>query len=238
MIDISAPFALDEEVDRRAVPALKVHPRVLGAEGGGLFAAGVADMDFKAPPAVLEALRRRLDHGVFGYEAVPDSLLPALTRWLKRRHGWEVDEGHILRAPNILNALAIAATAAIGLTTAHAGLTDGMKSGDPGFKSIGALAFGPDGILFAADPKGAQVVAIDTGDKKAADLKDSFKIEGIDAKVAGLLGTKADDILINDLAVNPASHAVFLSVSRGRGPGQSTAEAARSSAGPSGAAMR
>ncbi len=110
MIDNCEPFALDEDIDRRVVPALKVHPKVLGSDGGNLFAAGVADMDFKAPPAVLEALQRRLDHGVFGYEAVPDGLMPALCRWLQSRHGWQIDERHILRAPNILNALAIAAS--------------------------------------------------------------------------------------------------------------------------------
>jgi cystathionine beta-lyase len=110
MIDICEPFALDEDIDRRAVPALKVHPKVLGSGGGDLFAAGVADMDFKAPPIVLEALQRRLDHGVFGYEAVPSGLMPTLSRWLRSRHAWHVDERHILRAPNILNALAIAAS--------------------------------------------------------------------------------------------------------------------------------
>lgn len=104
------PFSFDEEIDRRRVPALKVHPRVLGEGGRDLFAAGVADMDFKAPPAVLEAMRQRLEHGVFGYEAVPDGLMPALSEWLANRHGWLIEESHILRAPNVLNALAIAAS--------------------------------------------------------------------------------------------------------------------------------
>ena len=44
---------------------------VLGQDGRDLFAAGVADMDFKAPPVVLDALGMRLGHGVLGYEAVP-----------------------------------------------------------------------------------------------------------------------------------------------------------------------
>jgi len=109
MSDNSGPFNFDEDIDRRAVPALKVHSNVLGPGGESLFAAGVADMDFKAPPCVLEALQNRLSHGVFGYEAVPDGLIPALTGWLNARHGWNVDEGHILRAPNVLNALAMAA---------------------------------------------------------------------------------------------------------------------------------
>lgn len=103
-------FSFDEDINRREVPALKVHPIVLGQGGDDLFAAGVADMDFKAPPAVLDALQKRLNHGVFGYETVPEGLLPALTGWLHEHHGWQVDESHVLRAPNILNALAIAAS--------------------------------------------------------------------------------------------------------------------------------
>lgn len=109
MGDEGTSYALNEEIDRSVVPALKVHPMVVGPDGDGLFAAGVADMDFRAPPCVLEALQRRLSHGVFGYETVPDGLLPALTGWLRKHHGWRVNEGHVLRAPNILNALAIAA---------------------------------------------------------------------------------------------------------------------------------
>ena len=101
---------LDQDVNRREVPALKVHRMVLGADGMGLFPAGVADMDFKAPQPVLTALQKRLNHGVFGYEAVPDELMPALTGWLATRHDWDVDASHILRSPNILNTLAIAAS--------------------------------------------------------------------------------------------------------------------------------
>jgi len=104
------PSDFDIELDRREVPALKTHKMVLGEGGENLFPAGVADMDFMAPPPVLAALQARLDHGIFGYETVPDGLMPALTSWMKNRHGWEIDPSHILRAPNILNALAIAAS--------------------------------------------------------------------------------------------------------------------------------
>lgn len=103
-------YMFDEDINRRLVPALKTHPRVLGEKGEKLFAAGVADMDFKAPPVILDALQKRLAHGVFGYEAVPDGLLPSLIQWLSDRHGWTVEHDHILRAPNVLNALAIAAS--------------------------------------------------------------------------------------------------------------------------------
>ncbi len=102
-------FDFDEGIDRREVPALKVHSMVLGADGMDLFPAGVADMDFRAPGPVLDAMARRLEHGVFGYETVPDRLLPALVAWVKKRHGWGLNPNHILRAPNVLNSLSISA---------------------------------------------------------------------------------------------------------------------------------
>ena len=104
----STIYSFDELVDRRAVPALKTHEIVLGKGGENLFAAGVADMDFKAPPVVLEALQKRLEHGVFGYEAIPGGLYLALRNWQESRHDWDLDQSHILRAPNILNILATA----------------------------------------------------------------------------------------------------------------------------------
>ena len=100
----------DEEINRRVVPALKVHPLVVGNDGDHLFAGGVADMDFRAPQAVRDALMARLEHGVFGYETLSKTLLPSLTGWIHKHHDWLVDENHILRSPNILNALAIAAS--------------------------------------------------------------------------------------------------------------------------------
>ena len=103
-------FSFDQAINRRDVPALKVHPRVLGDNGENLFAAGVADMDFAASLAILDALQRRLNHGVFGYEAVPDGLFPSLVQWLHKRHDWKIDQSHILRSPNVLNTLAIAAS--------------------------------------------------------------------------------------------------------------------------------
>jgi len=105
------PLSLfDEEINRREVPALKTHPLVVGPDGERLFAAGVADMDFKAPPPVLEAMQKRLDHGVFGYETMAAGLIPALMRWLQDQHDWKVPKDYILTSPNILTALAMAAS--------------------------------------------------------------------------------------------------------------------------------
>lgn len=115
----------------------------------------------------------------------------------------------------------ILASCALGLsvlTAPAADWTAGMKEGKPEFKSMGSLAFGPDGILFVADAKSAAVTAIATGDTKPAASAPALKVEGINQKVAGLLGTSADQILIDDMVVNPISRSVYLAVSRGRGP--------------------
>lgn len=106
------------------------------------------------------------------------------------------------------------------VAAAHASIsTAGMQQGSLPLKSIGPLAFGPDGVLFIADTKSAAIFAVATGDTQAPASAKPVKVEGINEKLAGLLGTAADQILINDLVVNPASHAAYLAVSRGRGPG-------------------
>jgi hypothetical protein len=94
----------------------------------------------------------------------------------------------------------------------------GMREGKPVLKSISQLAFGPAGILFVADTKAAAIIALDTSDTKSTSDTKPIKIEGINQKVAGLLGTSADQILINDLVVNPISRNAYLAISRGRGP--------------------
>ena len=114
----------------------------------------------------------------------------------------------------------VRAIVALSLLTSSAfaaGLTDGMTEGTVTLQSAGPLAFGPEGILFVGDAKAAAVVAIATGDTKGGDAK-PLKVEGIAQKIAGLLGTAPDQILINDMAVNPASRNVYLAVARGRGP--------------------
>jgi len=88
--------------------------------------------------------------------------------------------------------------------------------------SASQLAFGPNGVLFVGDSVGGSIVAIDTGDTKAPASAASIDMQGVDQKVAALLGTSADQVLINDVTVNPASKNVYLSVSRGRGPDAAT----------------
>jgi hypothetical protein len=85
-------------------------------------------------------------------------------------------------------------------------------------KSVSALAFGPDGLLFVGDPVGASIHAIPTDDKKA-DGASAVDIERVDAKIAAVLGTTEKDIRIADFKVNPASGNVYVAVTRGAGTG-------------------
>ena len=101
----------------------------------------------------------------------------------------------------------------------HAGkATAGMRLGAPSFRSMGSLTFGPEGILFIADTKAASIVAVSTDDTKPGKAASSLKLVGLEKKIAGLLGTEPTQILIEDMAVNPVSGNIYLSVSRGRGP--------------------
>jgi hypothetical protein len=66
---------------------------------------------------------------------------------------------------------------------------------------------------------GGNVVALDTKDRTAPGVAPRINVQGIDAKIAGLLGTTPDQIMVTDLTVNPISKNAYLAVSRGRGPG-------------------
>src|SRR5262245_55568135 len=118
----------------------------------------------------------------------------------------------------LLALFAISLVIQTGQVTGAPKWTAEMKEGKAEFKSMGQLTFGPDGILFVADTQSAAIIAIATGDNKPAAAAKPIKVEAINQKIAALLGIAADQILIEDLAVNPISHNVYLSVSRGRGP--------------------
>jgi hypothetical protein len=121
---------------------------------------------------------------------------------------------------SFLKTLTIASAGLISLAaiTQAANWTADFKTGKAELKSISQLTFGPEGILFVADSKAASVVAIATGDTHSTAAGQPLKIEAIHQKLAALLGTTPEQILIDDLSVNPISHLAYLAVSRGRGP--------------------
>ena len=65
----------------------------------------VADMDFRTAPAVVEALRKRVEHGIFGYVKVPAAYYDAIRDWFKRRHSWVIEKDWILFTTGVVPAL-------------------------------------------------------------------------------------------------------------------------------------
>lgn len=65
----------------------------------------VADMDFKTAPCIIEALKERVDHGIFGYTRVPDEYYDAVTGWFSRRHGWKIESDWILYTSGVVPAV-------------------------------------------------------------------------------------------------------------------------------------
>ncbi|MBM4075539.1 MAG: hypothetical protein FJ267_07835 [Planctomycetes bacterium] len=97
------------------------------------------------------------------------------------------------------------------------GVEWGLKEGDPAVQSAGALAFGPDGILFVGDTKSATIFAIATGDTKGDPSQVNLNVSGISKQIAEILKTTEETVSINDLATNPQSGNIYLSISVGKG---------------------
>lgn len=94
-------YDFDEIIDRRGTNCVKWD----SAENPDVLPMWVADMDFRTAPPIIEALSRRVDHGVFGYTRVPQSYYDAVTGWFARRHGWNIDKDWIIYTSGVVPAL-------------------------------------------------------------------------------------------------------------------------------------
>ncbi|WP_295732188.1 MalY/PatB family protein [uncultured Muribaculum sp.] len=65
----------------------------------------VADMDFRTAPVIIDALRRRVDHGVFGYTHVPDEYYRSVIDWFEKRHGWKIDRSWFIYTSGVVPAI-------------------------------------------------------------------------------------------------------------------------------------
>ena len=83
-------------------------------------------------------------------------------------------------------------------------------------QSAGSLAFGPNGVLFVGDSAAGKIWAVETGDTAKTSAQ-PVEVKAINDKLAALLGVMPADVMINDVAVNPASKRIYLSVHRGKG---------------------
>jgi hypothetical protein len=93
----------------------------------------------------------------------------------------------------------------------------GLQAGAVELGSAGPITFGPAGILFVADNAGAKIFAIDVQDPGSASESEPFDLADVDRHVGSYLGCAAGDVVIRDMAVEPTTHNIYLSVQRGRG---------------------
>ena len=94
-------FNFDEIIPRRNTRSYKWD----SAPAGDVLPLWVADMDFRTAPAVIEALERRVRHGIFGYVRVPDEYYEAVIRWFERRHGWRFERDWMIYTSGVVPAV-------------------------------------------------------------------------------------------------------------------------------------
>lgn len=96
-------YNFDELVERRGTNCVKWDE----SPSEDVIPLWVADMDFRVAPAIQKALRERVEHGVFGYNIVPESYYEAVISWFRRRHQWEIQRQWILYTTAVVPAMSV-----------------------------------------------------------------------------------------------------------------------------------
>lgn len=101
-------YNFDHVIARENTNSLKwdrtVLTKRLGFDADGILPLWVADMDFRAPQPVIDALIKRAEHGIFGYTSPLDDYYAALTWWQKSRHNWDIQKEWVTMMPGIVPA--------------------------------------------------------------------------------------------------------------------------------------
>lgn len=98
-------YNFDEIIERRGTGALKTDSLKERFGRDDLMAAWVADMDFATPPFIIEALRKRLNHPIFGYTPEPQEYKEAIIDWEKMLHNWDIKPEWISYIPGIVKGI-------------------------------------------------------------------------------------------------------------------------------------
>ena len=100
-------YDFDELVERRGTGCVKWDE----CPSEDVIPLWVADMDFKAAPAIQEAIRKRAEHGVFGYTYVEEDYYEAVISWFQRRHNWTIRREEMLYTTGVVPAMSVAVKA-------------------------------------------------------------------------------------------------------------------------------
>ena len=102
------PINFDEIIDRRNTSCLKHDFAVERGYPADILPFWVADMDFRTPAPVIDALKVRAEHGIFGYTQVKDDYFAVLQNWFRTRHDWTVERRDLILTPGVVFAIATA----------------------------------------------------------------------------------------------------------------------------------
>ena len=97
-------YNFDELVERRNTGCVKWDE----CPNNEVIPLWVADMDFKAAPAIQEAIQKRAEQGVFGYTYVDETYYDAVMAWFRRRHDWAINREEILYTTGVVPAMSVA----------------------------------------------------------------------------------------------------------------------------------
>lgn len=106
-----AAFDFDTVYDRKNTGSLKHDFARARGLPEDVLPMWVADMDFRSPECVIEALIARARHGIFGYSEAPNGYFEALEKWFSERHGWKARPNWLVKAPGVVYAIAQAVRA-------------------------------------------------------------------------------------------------------------------------------
>ncbi len=100
-------YCFDEIVNRTNTDSQKYDGQENYFGSCNLLPMWVADMDFKTPPFIVDAVKRRASHEIYGYNVLTEKYYKAVKRWMKLRHDWDIDEEWIVFTPGVIPALTI-----------------------------------------------------------------------------------------------------------------------------------
>ena len=101
-------YNFDEKVNREGTNCIKYDARTRMFGTNDVLPLWVADMDFKTPDFVVEAIKKRAEHEIYGYTLRPDSYFQAIINWMDRRHNWSIKKEWISFSPGVVAGLTVA----------------------------------------------------------------------------------------------------------------------------------
>ncbi len=104
-------YDFDSIIERRGTGALKTDALQQRYGNAGLLPLWVADMDFATPPFIVDALKKRMEHPIFGYTVEPDDFWPCVQDWILEHHGWKVEREWLTYIPGIVKGIGMAINA-------------------------------------------------------------------------------------------------------------------------------